>query len=309
MRVLLTGATGFLGSHVLARLRAADTPVAVLLRPGSDAWRVQELLPGVVQIHGDLGNLRPIEDKVKEFAPTTIIHLAWHGVSNRLRNDPTQFDRNLPCVSALVQLARRVGCQTWIGLGSQAEYGPCDHPITEDTPTCPTSLYGTAKLCAGLIARDLCAQYGIRFVWLRLFSAYGPKDDPGWLIPSVILKLLRGECPPLTEGIQKWDYLHATDVAEAVYVAAARDIRVVFNLGSGQAVTVRSIAERIRDLIDPSLPLGVGQVPYRADQVMHLQTDITRFQSATGWLPRVSLDDGLKETVSWFRENRHRYER
>ena len=142
----------------------------------------------------------------------------------------------------------------------------------------------------------------MRWAWLRLFSVYGPDDNPGWLIPGIISQLLEGKEPPLTPGTQKWDYLHIRDAAEAVVAAAVSDkAQGIFNLGSGQPIAVRTIAETIRDLIDPTLPLGFGQVAFRPDQVMHLEADITRLKAATGWQPRTSLRDGLAETIASMR--------
>lgn len=310
IRVLVTGATGFIGSHLLPRLLAANASVAILIRPRTDTWRIQSLLPRVVQIVGDLKDLDAVEGDIRKFAPEVIIHLAWYGVNNRYRNDPLQVDCNLRYTSALLQLAYRTGCKTWIELGSQAEYGPWNKQIDEETPTKPTTLYGTAKLCTCLIAQHLCAHFNMRFVWLRLFASYGPMDDLGWMIPSLVLSLLHGNRAALTEGVQRWDYLYVTDVAEAIYqVTGTPNAQGVFNLGSGQAYTVQSIAEQIRSLIDASLPLGFGELPYRPDQIMHLQADISRLRQATGWSPQVSLDEGLSHTVAWFKENMWRYER
>ena len=133
-------------------------------------------------------------------------------------------------------------------------------------------------------------------------------DNEEWLIPHLILKLQRGERSSLTEGIQHWDYLYVTDVANAIYLAGVTpSVCGVFNLASGETHTVRSIAERIRDLINPSLPLGFGDVPYRPDQIMHLQGDIRQLKRAIAWSPQVSLDEGLRLTIQWFRENDLRY--
>src|SRR5205814_179009 len=186
----------------------------------------------------------------------------------------------------LLATAARAGCRRWIGLGTQAEYGPQSARIDERCPPAPTTLYGAVKLSVGLLGRQLAAQAGMEFVWLRLVSSYGPMDDPGWLIPSVTLRLLGRERPDLTAGTQKWDYLFVEDAAGAVVEAAtAPTLDGVFNLGSGRGVAVRDIVEAIRDLIDPALPLGFGAIPYGPHQIMHLEADITRLCQATRWRP------------------------
>jgi len=191
-----------------------------------------------------------------------------------------------------------------VGLGSQAEYGLASGILHEDLPTQPVTLYGAAKLSAGLLTRQLCRLAGTRYIWLRLLATYGPQDDAQHLIPKVIQQLLHRQQPALTAGEQRWDYLFVEDAAEALCrVAFTPQVDGVFNLGSGEAHQVRKIVERIRDQIDPRLPLNLGALPYRPDQVMHLQTQIDRLRTATGWQPRTALADGLTKTVDWYRSH------
>lgn len=299
-RVLLTGASGFVGSFVARQLVAAGVPTAVLLRPGSDPWRVADLLPRLATVEGTLADVPAAEPAARAFAPDTVLHLAWGGVGNAARNDPAQFD-NLRQTVDLLHLCRRLGVGAFVGLGSQAEYGPHAGRLDEQTPTCPTTVYGVAKLSAGLFALRLGGEWGVRAAWLRLFSSYGPTDHPGWMIPDLIGKLLAGERPPLTEGRQVWDYIHVADAAAAVVrVAESPAAAGVFNLGSGRPVPLREVIETVRDAIDPALPLGFGEVPYRPDQVMHLEADVSRLRGL-GWEPRTPLAAGLAETIAWYR--------
>jgi nucleoside-diphosphate-sugar epimerase len=303
IRALVTGATGFIGSYLTERLVKAGEEVAILIRPGSDIWRIKDVLPNVTQIEGDLLTLSENESTIRQFNPDTVFHLAWYGVSNRYRNDYQQVERNLHSSLALFRLASRIGCRTWIGLGSQAEYGPQNKICDEDTDTNPTTWYGVAKISVYLLVRKLAAEDRARFVWLRLFSAYGPKDNSEWMIPYLIRTLLRGEKPSLTLGEQRWDYLYVEDAVEAIYqTALSKQSQGVYNLGSGEAHTIRNIVEHIRDLIDPALPLGFGEIPYLEDQVIHLQANITKLTEAIGWKPLTPFDVGLKQTVEWYRQ-------
>lgn len=301
MRAFVTGATGFLGSYVTEQLVRRGADVAVLLRKTSDTWRISDMLPGLRVIEGDLRNLGAASAAIEAFRPQVIAHLAWYGVGNELRDDPAQVDANLLSSVALLRLGLKVQCRAWIGIGSQAEYGPQDRLLDEDAPANPTTTYGAVKLSVSLLARQLAAGSAMRVAWLRLFSTYGPKDNPGWVIPYLVTTLRRGTRPSLTACEQRWDYLYVEDAAAAICdVAAAPDARGVFNLGSGRAYVLREIVERVRDLVDPGQPLGIGEVPYRPDQVMHLQADISRLQRATGWTPKVSLEEGLRRTVQWY---------
>jgi nucleoside-diphosphate-sugar epimerase len=309
VRIFLTGATGFVGSEVLRQLLRAGHETAALLREESNTWRIDDLLDQGQWIRTADPSLRDVRDALVDFKPEAFLHLAWDGVASSDRNDEKQL-ANVALTSATLELAREAGAKHWIGLGSQAEYGPANARITEATPTRPTTQYGIAKLSSSMIAKRFCERAGMRFVWLRLFSAYGPADNPEWLIPYLILTLLRGEQPRLTAGRQRWDYLYVKDAARAIVLLTERAHAAgIFNLGSGRTVEIRALVETIWDAVDPSLPLRFGEVPYRSDQVMHLEADVTSLTKAAGWQPTTSLADGLMETVRYYRENHSRFDR
>jgi nucleoside-diphosphate-sugar epimerase len=115
----------------------------------------------------------------------------------------------------------------------------------------------------------------------------------------VIQTLCAGKKPALTRGEQQWDYLYVQDAAKALSLIAATGATGTLNLSSGKTIVIRNMVESIRDLVDPRLPLGFGEVPYRPDQVMYLNADISRLRSATGWKPETSLEEGLRRTVEW----------
>jgi UDP-glucose 4-epimerase len=302
MRVFLTGATGFIGSHLLRRLRQEGADVLALVRPATDPWRIEPLLPACKLLPGELANVSQWAKSFREFRPQTVVHLAWAGVGNRHRNDAAQIDANLMPTVELARLSIEAGVEKFIGLGSQAEYGPLNRKISESDPTEPTTLYGAAKLAASVLVRQLFAQAGISNAWVRVFSTYGPMEDPDWMIPYLIGKLLAREKPALTACEQKWDYLYGPDAADALFELIRNKAGAgIFNLGSGQVYTLRAIVEKIRDMINPELSIGFGEVPYRPDQVMLLQADISRLQGATGWTPATSLEEGLRQTIEWHR--------
>jgi nucleoside-diphosphate-sugar epimerase len=303
MRALVTGATGFVGSHLVPLLVERGDEVAILRRPGGDSWRIRPWLASLAEIAGDVANPRGAEGAILEFEPEAVFHLAWSGVEKARRDDPAAHAVNIEASLALLGLAARAGCRTWVGLGSQAEYGPHEGPIDEQDATSPRSAYGAAKLEACAQSRRLADAAGVRFLWLRLFSAYGPADHPSSLVSHVITTLLRGGRPALTTGNQRWDFLYTADAAEAIAAAAdAPGAEGIFNLGSGQTRTIRAIVEMIRDLIDPALPLGFGEVPVSPGATRHLEANIGRLAGATGWRPRTTLEEGLTRTVAWHRD-------
>lgn len=304
MNVILTGATGFVGSHVLAGLLKMKAKVGLILRPGTNPWRIQALLPSCTLIEQDLETINLSEDQIKSFKPEALIHTAWDGVTNDKRNNSQQITNNIIAAQNLFNVMQKAGVKTIIGLGSQAEYGPANQLVNEKTPTEPTTLYGVAKLAVYHLLKVLCEQNNIRFVWQRLFSSYGPKDHPSWFIPFLINELMQGREPDMTAGTQLWDYIFVEDVASAILATLSNTgASGVFNLGSGEALTIRSMAELIRDQINPDLSLGFGKVPFRPDQVMHLQADIQRLNDLAFWKPQVSFLEGCTQTIEWYKTN------
>lgn len=299
MHFLLTGATGFLGSYLAEDLVAAGHDVSVLLRPGADTWRIAELLPRLNVIRGDLDDIEDLKSRMNAVRVDGVAHMAWGGVGNADRNSPAQA-RNVPATVDLVALAADAGAKVFVGAGSQAEYGPYSRAISEDDLSHPTTLYGKAKLAAGSMAAQVAEERKLRFAWLRIFSTYGPKDADYWLIPSFIKTIAKGERMSLTGCEQKWGFLHARDAAAAFRTVLAHpEAHGVFNVGDRDAPPLRETLTRLRDLVGGSAELGFGDIPYRPDQVMILQADVARLHKL-GWTPRVSMDEGLRETVDWY---------
>lgn len=300
-RIFITGASGFLGASVVRAALREGCEVSVLLRTGDIPPRLEDVIRHIKVVRGDLDGFRRTD--LDDWVPDVAIHLAWQGVANSERNNPAQLGNVKTSVNVAEVLAA-CGCRKVVGIGSQAEYGPQRGRIDEFAPTLPTTVYGAAKLISSVATERICAGSGVEFAWLRLFSCYGPGDSPGWMIPDLITNLRAGARPPLTLGEQRWDYVFVDDAAEAILrVALSNVARGVFNLGSGVACRIREVAEKVRDFVAPGAALGFGEVPYRQDQVMHLQANISKLVRATGWLPRTTLDEGLRLTVASYLES------
>ncbi len=304
MKLFITGASGFVGAEVLRIALEDGHDVVAPVRPASDAHRLAPFKGRYTHLGLDIGDKPALTSALAEHRPDAVVHLAWAGVNNAARFDEGQINLNIDTACNLVSAAGAAGCGAFIGVGSQGEYGAGNAMLEDSLPT-PTTLYGAAKVATLFLTKQLAAQAGMRHAWLRLFSTYGPNDNDGWMIPSLITQMLRGERPQTTLGTQNWDWLHVTDVARGILAAAATPTAYgVFNLGSGQAIRVRDAIEMIRDLAAPQMELKFGEIPFRPDQVMHMEANIDKLRDATGWAPRITLREGMAATVAWYREHR-----
>ena len=300
-RILVTGAGGFVGSAVADLAAREGHEVTVLVRNPSSP-RVVALAGCCAITVADLSHRDAVRAILIDAQPEIVIHSAWEGVGGPARAGDIQLD-NVRTTVELLDSAIMAGASRFIGIGSQAEYGRHDRRIDESAATEPFLLYGAAKLSACHLTRQRAGEAGMGFAWLRLFSPYGPGDNPNWLIPSVAAQIIAGQAPRTSPGTQKWDYLHIADCADGILAAAMTEsAQGVFNLSSGRAITVRSIVERIRDLACPGLPLTFGDIPFGPNQIMHLEGDCSRLTAATGWTPRIMIEDGLVSVVDSLRQ-------
>lgn len=296
MNLAITGSTGFIGRWIVAEACKAGHQVTVLLRPESDGSILPDD-PSIERIgfcHLDDSGLA---GRLRDLGCEVMVHAGWKGVGNGDHAQAFQVSENLPTTLKTVELAAQAGCRQWIGLGSQAEYGVANRRIDESVPADPGTIYGKAKLAAGIAGLGLCDALGLTGSWVRVFSTYGPGDSPRWLIPYVVRSLLRGESPDLSPCGQLWDFLHVADAARAILAVAESGAGGVFNLGSGEAPVLRDSIEAIRLACGSDLQPKYGAVAYRANQLMHLEADIGRLTELTGWTPQVPLPEGIRSVV------------
>lgn len=299
---VITGPTGAIGTALIRKLIRENVEVFAVVRPGSARMSAVPKHDLVHTVELDLSEIDNLPRKISGQADV-FFHLGWAGTVGDARNDmPVQIG-NVNNTIAAVRAAAALGCKVFVGAGSQAEYGRVEGALKPETPCFPENGYGMAKLCAGQMSRVECKKLGIAHIWARVLSVYGPGDGQNSMISSVIRQLLAGKQPALTAGEQLWDYLYADDAASALYLSAERGVDgKLYVLGTGTVCPLREYVQILRDAIDPSLPLGFGQVAYSPVQVMHLQADITELQRDTGFVPRTAFADGIRKTIEWVKD-------
>lgn len=300
-KIVMTGPTGSIGVALIQQCLEENIEVYALCRGNSKRLENIPKNPLVHVISCDLQDMNELDAGMLQGAEV-FYHFGWAATIGEGRNDMDLQIKNIQYTMDAVHLAHRAGCKTFVGAGSQAEYGRVEGKLDAKVPTFPENGYGMAKLCAGEMSRVECEKLGMKHIWTRILSIYGPYDGDATMITSTIRKLLAGEIPSLTKGEQMWDYLYSKDVARAFIALGQRGIHgKVYCLGSGQARPLKEYIEILRDCINPELPLGLGDVPYGEKQVMYLCADISDLQNDTGFEPQISFEKGIQETIDWIK--------
>jgi nucleoside-diphosphate-sugar epimerase len=277
-------------THVLAIVRNQSSRRDRL--PSSEFLRIVEC---------DLSEFGDFPDQSEKY--DVFYHFGWQGTDRKNRNDPAIQAENVGYTLEAVRLAARLGCRMFVGAGSQAEYGRTCEKLSPKSPADPRTAYGIAKYAASGLSLLLAKELGMTHVWVRVFSVYGPCDGEHTMIMSGIRQLLSGDRPQYTKGGQFWDYLYCGDAAKAFYLVGAKTARhAVYCLGSGTGKPLRDYIGILRDAVDPALEVGLGELPYPPDQVMHLCADISDLCEDTGFSPQTDFKTGIEKTIKWVRE-------
>jgi len=290
-KVLITGASGFVGSHLCRRL----------LREGAEVFgisrRPQEAPKNDVRwIQGDVADFSSVRRRFAEIRPEIIFHLASHVTGTRdLAAVLPTFQANLASTVNVLMIATELGCRRVVLAGS------LEQPESVSEPPC--SPYAAAKSASRGYAQMFHALYGTPAVTARVFMAYGPgQHDASKLIPHTILSLLRREAPRLGKGLRLVDWIYVGDLVEG-FLAIARTPAVegtMIDLGSGMLVSIRDVVHRIAEIIGGAVQPVFGAIPDRPLERV-ATADVARTREVTGWRPSTPLDEGLRETVRWFR--------
>lgn len=302
--VLVTGGTGFLGSHLVRRLVADGAEVHLLVRPTSPLARLEGSAEAVACHPGDLRDLERLRAVVAAARPVKVFHLAaYTNVVRTFDNADEVLDVNLRGTINLLRAIAATGCDCFVYTGTCEEYGDNPVPFREDQAPNPVSPYSASKVAATLFCQMYHRTLGCPVVLLRPFLTYGPHQAENRFIAQAIAAALRDEAFPLTGGAQGREFNYVDDIVEGFVRAATTPaaLGALINLGNGVQYRMREVAELIFRLAGSTARPAVGALPYRPVESWDFYCDSSKARRLLGWEPKVGLEEGLRRTIDWYR--------
>jgi nucleoside-diphosphate-sugar epimerase len=303
MKILLTGATGFIGSNIAKGLLEHGYDVHATHRTTSSFEKCSQFKDKINWINTETCDWRK---QIKAIKPDQLIHVAWSGIAAENRNNWEAQISNFWLSKEYFDLAKEYGIKKVIALGSQAEYGAYGFPVNETTLPMPGDAYGAIKTLTANYLRNLFENSGTEWYWIRVFSVFGEGDNHNWLIPKVISKLLKNESIQLTSCEQQYTYLYVEDfVNQLLSVVKSKENKSgIYNLCDSESIILKDLLIKITELMHVSQDLlEFGKIPLRPGQNMFISGDNKKFTDSFTLIggKSVGLSNGLLRTIDYYK--------
>ncbi|HYN81592.1 MAG TPA: NAD-dependent epimerase/dehydratase family protein [Gemmatimonadaceae bacterium] len=304
-RAVLTGATGFIGSNLARRILQDGHEVHLLVHPAHQNWRIEEIRDEVRLHEVDISDTEALRPLLRRIRPDWIFHLAVYGAYPSQVDWQRMIATNLLGTANLLDACLACGFETFINTGTSSEYGFKDHAPSEDERLDPGSNYAVTKAAATMHCRYVARNRNANVPTLRLYSAYGPYEEPTRLMPNVVMCGLRGELPPLADPEVARDYVHVDDVCESYLLAAARnhEAGAVYNIGTGAQTDLREVVNTARRVMAITAEPEWGTMANRDWDTSIWVADNRKAVEELGWRPRYTFAEGFAALVDWFVNN------
>lgn len=307
-RVLITGASGFIGSHLTRRLVKDGAEVHALTSSVSSIYpaRLLDLRQSVTLHEASLDDRGAMELLAAEVQPEYVFHL---GAYTHVGKSWTRVDEciqvNIQGTVNLLMALLPHGFSRFVNIGTSEIYGDIEVPFNEEDKVHPISPYSVSKHTAEEYCRLFADARKLPLVRVRPFNAYGPMQSPDRVIPEIITRALQGQPLKMTQGVQTREFNYVEDLADGfVHIATAPGIDGdLFNVGCGREVSMRDLATLILELMGNPITAEFGALPERPIEIYRMHADTAKTASRVGWTSKISLEEGLERTIAWYRDN------
>lgn len=297
---IITGATSFIGIYLIKMLLDNDYFVTAVVRPNSVHLSRIPKNDRITVIELDMQEIKLLPVKVDKKKNYEIFyHLAWDGSRIPYRDDKLLQEVNYINAVSAFETALVMDCKTFVGTGSQAELGKCVGKITEEHEAYPITEYGKAKLKTYNKLMEMANAYNIKFIWTRLFSAYGIYDYAGTLISSTITKMMKNEEILLTKCLQNWDFIYIEDVAEALYLlGSAKCSGGIYNIASGISKPLKEFVVDMKKITNSKSNLIFGAIPYGSEGIVNFEPVVDKLKNKLNWACKVTFEEGIEKIMA-----------
>lgn len=308
-KCLVTGAAGFVGANLCRRLLDERAEVHALVKPSTASWRLDELASRIAVHAVDVVDKRAVADLVAQVRPSVVYHLAANGAYHYQRDAEQILLVNVLGSWNLLDACNRVGYELFVSAGSSSEYGPKQQAMRESDPLEPNSIYAVAKSAQSLLCRHVALAESRPIVALRLFSIYGPYEEPGRLIPNLMLSAIRDEPIELASPDIARDFTHVDDVVDLLLrVDRLKELcGEILNVGTGVQTCLRDLVDAMGVAQGRPMRANWGRYPARSWDTQTWVADVSRTRRLLGRAARTSVLDGLRQSLGWFREHQRFY--
>lgn len=300
----MTGAAGFVGANLVRHLLAEGHAVTAVGRPGGGWWRLREVEGELDRHEVDLLDSAAVAALVRATTPEWVFHLGAHGAYHWQTDAQRILETNALATVALVEASVEAGCEAFVHAGSSSEYGRTDHPPGEGEPLEPDSAYAVGKAAATQYCAYVARAGRLNAVTLRLYSVYGPYEEPRRLIPRLVVAALEGGLPPLASPATARDFVYVDDVVRAFVMSAEHPRHTpgaVYNVGTGTQTRLDELVSLARDLFGIEAIPAWGSTPDRSWDTPTWVADPARAARELGWAASTDLSAGLDAMAAWLR--------
>lgn len=301
-KVIVTGATGFVGSAVCEELVRKNIEVIAIVRHPDKVISNITANEGIRIVYCDLANFRKLAELIPDRDIDALYHFAWVGSAGALRGDSDVQMKNVQYTCDTVKACAEMGCKRFVFASSIMVF-EIEATMAKDITPDINTLYSSAKIAADYMSRTIAGSLGVGYIRAVISNIYGPGEYSSRLVNASIRKMLKGEHCAFSAGEQLYDFIYITDAAKAFVAIGEKGIsNRTYYIGSHDPKPLREFLLELRDCIDPQIKIGFGELPFNGVSLTYKEFDMHAVKNDTDFVPEIGFKEGIKNTVAWIKE-------